>query len=80
MKNYAVEKSSSVSMEFREVTDEMDLIKIKFPEELLSSFSERLTKLYLNFGMISKLTFLDIFPNMKVFYVRNNKLDSLEGV
>jgi Leucine-rich repeat (LRR) protein len=58
----------------------MDLIKTKFPPPLLESFSERLTKLYLNFGMVESLGFVELFPNMKVLYVRNNKLNSLKGV
>ena len=64
-------------MEFREVTDEMDMIESKFPPYLMESFSKRLTKLYLNFGYVEKLGFLKLFPNLKVLYVRNNKLDSL---
>jgi Leucine-rich repeat (LRR) protein len=67
-------------MEFREVTDELDLIRTKFPKDLLIGFSQRLTKLYLNFGMIKHLSFLDLFPLLKVFYISNNKLTSLQGI
>lgn len=80
LRNYAYDKCNSVSMEFREVTDEMDMIEGKFPPELMESFSQRLSKLYLNFGYIEKLTFLGLFPNLKVLYIRNNRLASLEGV
>ena len=80
LRNYASDKCNSVSMEFREVTDEMDMIEGKFPPELMESFSHRLSKLYLNFGYIEKLAFLGLFPNLKVLYIRNNRLASLEGV
>ena len=57
LKTFAIEKVTSVSMEFREVTDEMDMISQKFPDYLIKSFSKRVSKLYLNFGMIKSITF-----------------------
>ena len=67
-------------MEFRELTDEMDLIKVKFPKELMDSFSRKLTKLFLSFGKIQNLSFLENFPNIKIFYISNNLLTSLSGI
>lgn len=80
LKTYALEKCNSVSMEFRGVTDEMNLITTKFPTDLMSSFSKRLTKLYLNFGMMDNVTFLNVLPNVKVLFIRGNRIKSLEGV
>ena len=56
------------------------MIKTKFPPDLMTSFSQKLNKLYLNFGMIKSLAFLDLFLNLKVLYIRNNNLKSLNGV
>lgn len=80
LKTYALEKCNSVSMEFRGVTDEMSLIMTKFPSDLMASFAKRLTKLYLNFGMVENVRFLSFLPNVKVLFIRGNKVTSLEGV
>jgi hypothetical protein len=67
-------------MEFRDVTDEMDMISTKFSPELMASFSKRVTKLYLNFGMVKSVTFLSMLPNIKVLFIRKNNIISLEGL
>jgi len=67
-------------MEFRDVTDEMDLISTKFTPELMTSFSKRVTKLYLSFGMVKCVKFLLILPNIKVLFLRKNNIVSLEGL
>ena len=59
-------------MEFRQVTDEMDIIALKFPTEMMASFSRKLIKLFLSFGNITQLSFLEHFPNIKIFYITNN--------
>ena len=58
----------------------MDMISQKFPDYLMKSFSKRVSKLYLNFGMIESIKFLPIVPNLKVLFLRNNKISSLEGI
>ena len=72
LRTYATEKCHSVSMEFRQVTDEMDIIALKFPTEMMASFSRKLIKLFLSFGNITQLSFLEHFPNVKIFYITNN--------
>jgi hypothetical protein len=83
LKNYAVEKSFAVSMDFRHMTDEMDHIKSgikEFPKELYENFSKRVTKLYLNFGNIKDILFLSDFPNISVLYLSSNCISSLNGI
>ena len=58
----------------------MDMLTQKFPEHLLKSFSKRVTKLYLNFGKVASVKFLPIVPNLKVLFLRNNKIKSLNGI
>ena len=72
LRGFATEKCTSISMEFREVTDEMDLIKDKFTPDLIQSMSKRVTKLYLNFGQIKQIRFLHLLPNLKVLFIRKN--------
>lgn len=83
LKNYAVEKSFAVSMDFRQLTNEMDLVKAgtkDFPKPLYESFCKRVTKLYLNFGKIKEVTFLSDFPSIRVLYLSSNFITSLAGI
>lgn len=83
LRSYAVEKSFAVSMDFRQMTDEMALIRTglkEFPRPLYDNFSKRVTKLYLNFGAIKEITFLADFPNIRLLYLSSNCITSLAGV
>lgn len=58
----------------------MSLLKTKLPEYLMLDFSKRLVKLFLNFGKVKDITFLSNFPNIRVFFIRDNQISSLKGV